>query len=213
MILEIPFEIGSGFLFALLLLAVNLERTVSMYFLTALTSFCMVSSGESLGIVFNTLVADSAGFALNITSSFISIAIMIAGECSLLLLLGHLSEAEDILGILSVDMPSFFKGINYISPGKYVAAAMCIKAFTDFEFTCTDAQRLPDGNCPIETGQQVLELFNYHTSLASNIGALVAVTVGYRLMAYAVLRLTKTDFGVVRKDGGGPRSAGVETGN
>jgi len=105
-------------------------------------------------------------------------------------------------------MPAFFKGINYVSPSKYAAAAMFIQSFTDFEFTCTDAQRLPDGNCPIQTGQQVLDLFNYHTSLASNIGALVAVTVGYRLIAYAVLRLSKADFGVAKK---GPGS--VEVGN
>ena len=96
-------------------------------------------------------------------------------------------------------MPAFFKGVNYVSPGKYVAAATSIKAFTDLEFTCTDAQRLPDGSCPIQTGQQVLDLFNYHTSLSSNIGALVAVAVGYRLIAYAVLKLSKADLGVTKK--------------
>lgn len=99
-------------------------------------------------------------------------------------------------------MPTFFKGVNYVSPGKYAAASISIKTFTDFEFTCTDAQRLPDGSCPIQTGQQVLDLFNYHTSLASNIGALVAVTVAYRLIAYTVLRLSKADFGVRKKSTG-----------
>ena len=99
-------------------------------------------------------------------------------------------------------MPAFFMGINYASPGKYAAAILAIKMFTDFEFTCTDAQRLPNGSCPIQTGQQVLDLFNYHTSLALNIGALVAVTVVYRLIAYTVLRLAKADFGVTRKEVG-----------
>ena len=99
-------------------------------------------------------------------------------------------------------MPAFFKGVNHISPGKYAAAAIAIQAFTDLEFTCTDAQRLPDGSCPIQTGQQVLDLFNFHTSLASNIGALVAITVAYRLIAYMVLRLSRTDFGVIKKEPG-----------
>jgi len=193
LILEIPFEIVSGLLFSLLIFAVNLQRTVSMYFLTALVSFCTVSCGESLGIVFNTLIIDSTGFALNITSSLISVAIMSAG-------------------ILSIDMPAFFRGVNYASPGKYGAASLTIKTFTNFEFTCTDAQRLPDGSCPIQTGQQVLDLFNYHSSLASNIGALVGVTVAYRLIAYAVLRLSKADFGVIKKDTG-PRLEKVEVGN
>ena len=99
-------------------------------------------------------------------------------------------------------MPAFFKGVNHISPGKYAAACMAIKTFTDFEFTCTDAQRLPVGSCPIQTGQQVLDLFKlHHTGLALNIEALVAVTVAYRLIAYAVLRLSKADFGVTKITG------------
>ena len=109
-------------------------------------------------------------------------------------------------------MSAFFKGVNYISPGKYAAAAVAIQTFTDFEFTCTDAQRLPNGSCPIQTGQQVLDLFNYHTSLASNIGALVGVTVAYRLIAYAVLRLSKADFGVAKK-GSGPKLEQGEVSN
>jgi hypothetical protein len=56
LVLEIPFEIASGLLFSLLIVAVNLERSVSMYLLITLVSFCMVNSGESLGIVFNTLI-------------------------------------------------------------------------------------------------------------------------------------------------------------
>ena len=84
--------------------------------------------------------------------------------------------------------------------------------FKGFEFTCTEAQRLPDGDCPIQTGQQVLDLFNYHTSLSSNIWALVGVVVAYRLIAYMVLRLSKANFGVTRKDTG-PRSGRVQVGN
>ena len=99
-------------------------------------------------------------------------------------------------------MPAFFKGVSYASPGKYAAAALTIKAFADFEFTCADAQRLPNGNCPFQTGQQVLDLFNFHTSLASNIAALVGVTIAHRLIAYTILRLSKADFGVIKKDAG-----------
>ena len=83
LILEVPFEIASGFLFSLLLIAADLQRTVSMFFLIALVSFSMVSCGESLGIIFNTLIIDGTGFALNITNTLISIGITMAGECSL----------------------------------------------------------------------------------------------------------------------------------
>ena len=109
-------------------------------------------------------------------------------------------------------MPAFFRGVSYASPTKWAAASLTIKAFADFEFTCTDAQRLPDGNCPFQTGQQVLDLFDYHTSLVSNIAALVGVTVAYRLIAYTVLRLSKADFGVIKKDAGSKLET-VEVGN
>ena len=51
-----------------------------MYCLIALVSFCMVSCGESFGIVFNTLVTDSNGFALNLASSLITVVNVMAGE-------------------------------------------------------------------------------------------------------------------------------------
>ena len=80
LILEIPFEIVSGLLFSLLFIAVGLEGSGSMYCLIALVSFCMVSCGESFGIVFNTFITDSNGFALNLASSLITIANVMAGE-------------------------------------------------------------------------------------------------------------------------------------
>ena len=97
-------------------------------------------------------------------------------------------------------MPAFFRALNYISPLRYTAVALAVKTFTGFEFTCEDSQRLPNGDCPIQTGQQVLDLFNFHTSVALNTGALVALAVGSRVVAYVVLRLSKASFGVTKKD-------------
>ena len=212
LILEIPFEIASGLLFSVLLFAVNLRRTVSMYFLTTLVSFCLVNCGESLGIIFNTLIIDSSGLAFTITTSLILIALTMSGKYQLssaFIAIAASRLTYVSVGVLSIDMPMPLKAVNHISPLKYAVASLSIGSFTNFEFTCTDAQKLPDGSCPIQTGQQVLGLLNYHTSLASNIGALVAVAIAYRLIAYAVLRLSKADFGVTRKDNG-PRLEEVE---
>jgi hypothetical protein len=44
----------------------------------ALNVFCIVSCGESVGIMFNSLF-DHTGFAINITSILISIAVLMAG--------------------------------------------------------------------------------------------------------------------------------------
>ena len=77
--LEVPFEIVSALLFSLLgCIAINLKRTVPMYFIVALNAFCIVSCGESIGIIFNTLF-QSTGFALNVTSTILSIGTFMSG--------------------------------------------------------------------------------------------------------------------------------------
>lgn len=70
---EFPFGVIAALLFSLLgSIAVDLRRTVGMYFIIALNCFCIVSCGESLGIIFNTFFS-STGFALTITSVVLSI--------------------------------------------------------------------------------------------------------------------------------------------
>ena len=92
LILEVPFEIASSLLFSLLLVGVNLQRTVSMHLVIVLVSFCLASCGESVGIMFNTLILDSTGFALNITGPLLLISVVMAGEHPLCLLLGLVFE-------------------------------------------------------------------------------------------------------------------------
>ena len=72
--LEIPFEIISSLIFAVLAdLAVGLERTAKIFFIVTFNAFCVVSCGESLGITFNTLFTHT-GFSVNCMSVFLSIA-------------------------------------------------------------------------------------------------------------------------------------------
>jgi ABC-type multidrug transport system ATPase subunit len=50
--LEVPFEIGTSFVFAILVdLAAGLPRTTQMFFVCFFNCFCIVSCGESLGIM------------------------------------------------------------------------------------------------------------------------------------------------------------------
>ncbi|KAL1739863.1 P-loop containing nucleoside triphosphate hydrolase protein [Schizophyllum fasciatum] len=156
-LLEVPFEIVSALLFSLLgCIAINLKRT-------------------SIGIIFNTLF-QSTGFALNVTSTILSIGTFMSG-------------------LLSVDMPAFLKGINYISPLKYATENLTPYTLRGLTFTCEDFQRLPDGRCPLETGEQVLRLFRMDIDPAPRLGALVATAVVYRMVAYAVLKVVRADMG------------------
>ena len=92
-------------------------------------------------------------------------------------------------------MPGFLKGINYISPLKYATENLTPYTLRGMTFTCEDFQRLPDGRCPLETGEQVLQLFHMDIDPAPRLGAVVATTVVYRIVAYLVLRLVRTDVG------------------
>lgn len=98
---------------------------------------------------------------------------------------------------MSIDMPSFLEAFNYLSPMKYATQNLAPYSLAGVSFTCTDAQRLPSGKCPIESGEDVLQLFGLATANpALQLLWLAVVTVAYRLVAYAVLRVKRMHLGV-----------------
>ncbi|KAI0598439.1 ABC transporter [Biscogniauxia sp. FL1348] len=172
-VLEVPFEIFSCLLFGILAdFAVGFPRTAELYFVLVFNCFGIVSCGESLGIMFNTLF-NHTGFAVNVISILLSVAQIMAG-------------------ILSIDMPELFRVFNYLSPLKYATAALASFSLRGVAFTCNDGQRLPDGSCAIETGEQVLDLYKLNVDGVVNLIALAATVVIYRLLAWAMLRLVRT---------------------
>ncbi|KAH6984570.1 P-loop containing nucleoside triphosphate hydrolase protein [Ilyonectria sp. MPI-CAGE-AT-0026] len=179
-ILEVPFEIISCLVFGVLGdIAIGMPRTVTMYFVTVFACFGIVSCGESLGIIFNTLF-DHAGFAIQIMGIFLSVA-------------------NTMVGILSIDMPPLYTSLNYLSPIRYAARAVAPYSLRGVEFTCTDNQRLSNGNCPIQTGQDVLELYNLDEDPAINVAILAVCVVVYRLLAWGVVRMMRTHWKGKRK--------------
>lgn len=87
-------------------------------------------------------------------------------------------------GVMSINKPGFLQGVNYLSPLRYALHNLAPYSLRDLHFSCDDAQRLPDGRCPIETGEQVLELYQLDAEALRNIVALGACTVVSRLLAY-----------------------------
>ncbi|KAI0878218.1 P-loop containing nucleoside triphosphate hydrolase protein [Hypoxylon argillaceum] len=172
-LLELPFELVSCLVFGVLAdFAVGFPRTAELYFVLVFCAFGIVSCGESLGIMFNTLF-NHTGFAVNIVSILLSVSQVIAG-------------------IISIDMPRVFQIFNYLSPTKYAVAALARFSLDGIKFTCDEAQRLPDGRCPIETGEEVLELYNLDVNGVTNIIALAGTVIAYRLVAWLLLRLVRT---------------------
>lgn len=173
-LLELPFEIISCFLYGLLAdLAVGFPRTAELYFTLVFCCFGIVNCGESLGIVFNTLLTDHTGFAITLTSIIFSV--------------GTIME-----GIMSINMPALFRAFNWISPLRYAVLALGPITLRGQTFTCEASQRLENGRCPVSTGEEVLTLYNLDKNPFVNLGALAATIVVYRLFAYAVLKLVRT---------------------
>ncbi|KAK0502132.1 putative ATP-binding cassette transporter [Armillaria luteobubalina] len=186
--LELPFQIVACLIYSLFVsIATNLRRSVSMYFITALNGLCTLNSGESLGIILNTLVTQNTGLALNITNVLMSVAMYMAG-------------------LMSLDMPAFLKALNKLSPLGYSVRNMILPnsnmmpyAFRGQTFSCGDDQRLADGSCAISTGEQVLDIFDLgDVNAPVNLCAIVITAIVYRLLAYATLKLLKTRFEIER---------------
>lgn len=171
--LEIPNQLLASLLFSLLtVLAVGLPQTGALFFLMAYNAFCVVSCGESFGIIFLTLFSHT-GLAVSVMSVVLSISV-------------HLG------GVISLSLPGFLHAVNYVSPVKWQVGGMAAYSMRGVEFSCTDLQRLQDGRCPVESGEQVLELYNLDISVGRYALALGGVTLGYRLLAYLVLKVRRT---------------------
>jgi hypothetical protein len=144
----------------------------------AFNCFCIVSCGESVGIMFNTLFNHS-GFAINIASVIISIAVLMAG-------------------VFSLNIPPFLQAFNYLSPVKWAVGNLAAYSMQGLTFTCNDSQRSLNGHCPIETGKQALQLYNLDTNPRLNILALGICAVLYRLVSYLLLKAVKAHWSWTR---------------
>ncbi|KAF4591871.1 ABC transporter [Ophiocordyceps camponoti-floridani] len=171
-IVETPFEIISSLLFAVLtVFVVGLPRTVTMWLVSAFICFGVVSCGESLGIMFNTLFRHT-GFAVNLMGIILAVASVMAG-------------------IVSIDMPGPFQAVNYLSPIRYAVRAVAPYAFRGLSLTCTAAQRLPEGICPVRTGEQALELYKLDVDPVVSVAAMAGCVLVYRASAVGLLLLVR----------------------
>lgn len=83
---------------------------------------------------------------------------------------------------------------------------MAVYTFRDLEFTCEDWQRI-NGQCPITTGEQVLDLYKLNVDPNMSIMALGICAIAYRFFAYVVLKIVKERwFGKLWKKFGGKNS-------
>lgn len=170
--LEIPMEIVASMLFSLFtVFVVGLPRTTGQFFLMAYAAFCVVSCGESFGILFLTLFSHT-GLAVSVMSVVLSISV-------------HLG------GVLSIDIDAFLAAVNHISPVKWQVGALLSYSLHGIRFHCTPDQRLISGQCPIQTGEEVLDLYDLDVDTVAYALALGGVTIGYRVLGYVGLKIRR----------------------
>lgn len=181
---EIPFEIATSLLFAVLtVLAAGLHRTASLFFIVAFNAFCIVNCGESVGIIFNTLF-DHTGFAVNITSVVLSIAQIMGG-------------------VMSLNIPAFLQAFNHLSPIKWAIGNLGPYTLAGVSFTCTVEQQLPNGQCPVNTGAEALDLYNLNGNAGLNLLAVGICLVVYRMLAFVLLKAKRTRWALKERLGRG----------
>lgn len=105
-------------------------------------------------------------------------------------------------GVLSIHMPAFLNGVNYLSPIRYAVRNLAPYTLSNIEFTCNDSQKLPDGSCTISTGKEALQLYNLDVNPWPQLVALGGCALIYRLLAYAVLRFSRGHWDGLKKKKG-----------
>ena len=99
-----------------------------------------------------------------------------------------LSISGQSASVFSASVAKFLDDIAWMFPMKYAARIMLINEMKGLVFDCSPAS-VQSGECTAVTGEQVLDLFGYHDTLWQLVIIAIAVTIAYRIAAWAVLVL------------------------
>ncbi len=87
---------------------------------------------------------------------------------------------------------SFVDHAWHLSPIKWAIGNLAPYTLAGVHFSCTEDQRLPNGQCPIRDGKDVLNLYNLDGNARLNLMAVGICVVVYRILAYLVLKARRT---------------------
>ena len=170
-LLELPFTVISSLVFGMLTaFAIRLKSTAVFGFIAAFESY-IITCGESIGIIFCSIFSSHDGFTINVTSTLLIIAMTMA--C-----------------IIRLNIPKFVDALNYLSPLRYQVASSEVYSLRGQQFDCTPAQTI-NGQCPLSTGEQVLNLYSLDVDPRLHLMGLGIVAIVYHIIAYFVLSVRK----------------------
>lgn len=169
-LLELPLELISCTIFAIFTSHVaQLNPTAGQFGISLLASFACLNCGESISIIFNTLFTHT-GAAISATCALLGIFTVLGG-------------------VISLNIPPVLRAFNHISPPRYAIGAILNYSMHGLKFTCDDEQRGSDGSCPIQSGEDVLEIYNMADELRQDLIALCICILAYRLAAYCSVKM------------------------
>ncbi|GJN93059.1 hypothetical protein Rhopal_006104-T1 [Rhodotorula paludigena] len=145
----------------------NLQQSGRIFVEFWISSFALISVGESIGIAFSSWT-NNGGLAVSLVSAGLT-------------LLGQVN------GIISATVPYWLEVIAWISPMKPQAYLQTINEFVGLEFDCSPDE-LASGACIAATGEQVLDTFGLpYGDTGKYMGILMALVVIWRALAFAAL--------------------------
>ncbi len=99
-----------------------------------------------------------------------------------------LSNFTLMAGVLSPAMPLALQHINRISILRYVSRVLAVREFEGAVFYCREDELLPPNNvCTFTTGEQVLDVYGFSSSLGRDVLTIAGLTIAYRVLAYIIL--------------------------
>ncbi|KAM0752952.1 P-loop containing nucleoside triphosphate hydrolase protein [Meredithblackwellia eburnea MCA 4105] len=161
--------ISSGLLSVVFVYGMNLQGAPDKFFQFWWSMFCLISYGESVGIVFSTFF-ENGGLAV----SLISVGFTLLSQLN---------------GIISVTLPHWLAVIGWVGPGKPQSYLNIINEMSGLVFNCTDDE-VQSGLCIYKTGDQLLQTFGIlNQSPGKLVGILAGLIVLFRLSALLALRI------------------------
>ena len=91
-------------------------------------------------------------------------------------------------GVISLNTPAFLQAFNHLSPVKWSIGNLAPYTLARVTFSCTKAQRLLNGHCPVADEEDVLNLYNLNGNAGLNLLALDICVVVYRMLAFLLLK-------------------------
>lgn len=175
-IIAVPMILATAVLISLLVaFAIGAQPTWNAFGLFTFVLFCFMFSGECIGVMFCAMFMH-VGFSVNVMSIFIGVT-------------------NQFTGFVSLSIPKWLNYFGYFSPAKWGSVLLTNEVFRGETFRCSKSEVLLNGECPLHTGHEVLDLYNMdysndtYQSQFSCLVILSALTLLFLACAFVVFRM------------------------